>query len=279
MTELDGLFDDPAVLERIRNEAAFGYQEIISNIEKLPAGARVLEIGSGTGYLLAKLAAERPDIRFIGLEPIGPGFQAFAHILETIKTAYSTISILHTPVEEMVIDHAEDRFDLVFSVNVFEHLDNWRVAIDRIDHLLTPTGKHIVLCPNYVVPYEPHFGIPLLPTPTITRRVFSKYITTKEKDLGAEGLWRSLNFIKLTELKSHCRSCSISIDFDKGILGRMLKRLDDDPAFRQRQAGLAGIVMRVVGVTGCGVFDRLPALWQPYMRASLSSSQAYSPDK
>ena len=36
-------------------------------------------------------------------------------------------------------------------------------ALEALDALLSPGGMMIHHCPNYTVPFEPHFGIPLVP--------------------------------------------------------------------------------------------------------------------
>ena len=45
-------------------------QYVLAWLSALPAGARVLEIGSGTGNLLLDVAARRPDLQLIGVEPL-----------------------------------------------------------------------------------------------------------------------------------------------------------------------------------------------------------------
>ena len=55
-------------------EAAFGRQHVAPYLQTLPAGAHVLEVGCGSGLLLAQLSSEFPSLSFEGIEPLGPGF-------------------------------------------------------------------------------------------------------------------------------------------------------------------------------------------------------------
>jgi len=273
---LDDLFHDPAEIARIRAEAAFGLREIGPEVDRLPEGARLLEIGCGTGYLLAQLSSRRPDIALTGLEPIGKGFAKFETTLTSIESAFSNLKIHRLPIERFSPAEAEAGFDLIISVNVFEHLDDWREATDRALALLKPGGRMIVLCPNYSVPYESHFGIPIVFSPAVTRRLFDRRIRQVEKQADADGLWLSLNFITAPALQRHCRGRQIALEFDRDVMARMLERLDTDPEFAARQATVAGIA-RLLRRLGLGrLLSWLPPAFSPYMKAVLHRDQSWN---
>jgi SAM-dependent methyltransferase len=49
-----------------------------------------------------------------------------------------------------------DRFDLVFSHEVIEHVGNDRAAISEIYRVLKPGGRLVLFCPNRGYPFETH---------------------------------------------------------------------------------------------------------------------------
>ncbi|MBU1305829.1 MAG: class I SAM-dependent methyltransferase, partial [Alphaproteobacteria bacterium] len=176
MPDIDALFSDRTQLARIRAEADFGLRELQGLVAKLSHGSRVLEIGCGTGFLLTRLNALRPDLHLTGLEPLGQGFQGFEQTLDRIQAAVREIEIVRLPIEQFSVAQDHERFDLIFSVNVFEHVDDWEQAVKRSMATLSPNGQMVILCPNYAVPYEPHFAIPIIGGPTLTRKLFGRHI-------------------------------------------------------------------------------------------------------
>ncbi|WP_029031133.1 class I SAM-dependent methyltransferase [Salinarimonas rosea] len=265
--EPESFIEDVGERARIRAEAGFGLREIRDEIERLPAGARVLEIGCGTGCLLARLSVLRPDLAFEGLEPIGKGFAKFEHALTQVAESYRGIRIHRAPIEGFGLEPGAGEFDLVFSVNVFEHLTDWRQALDRSVALLSPGGRMLVLCPNYAFPYESHFGIPIVLGPGPTRALFRRRIERLERELDAASLWDSLNFITIPAVRRHCRARGVSVTFDRGIMERMLARLDNDPEFARRQGAMANVARLLVRMRIARLLQVMPADIAPYMKA------------
>ena len=264
---LQSLFSDPVLLSRIQAEANFALSEISDDINALPAGARVLEIGCGTGFLLARLSELRPDLEFVGLEPIGGGFSSFERTLDRITLAFPNLTIHRTPVEDFTLAPDVSKFHFVFSVNVFEHLQDWRTAVTRVAALLAPKGQMLVLCPNYLIPYEPHFGIPILITSGLTKKVFAHRISEVEERTNSSGLWDSINFISVPAFRRHCRAMSLDVMFDCGMLAKMVERLGTDPEFAARQSGIAGIARLFRALGGTRIARLLPPDMDPYMKA------------
>ncbi|MGI9389302.1 MAG: class I SAM-dependent methyltransferase [Boseongicola sp.] len=268
--ELDALFKNPTQLSRIRNEARFGLSEMAGILADIPDGGRVVEVGSGTGYLIAILARRYPHLKFEAIEPVGEGFQEFEDVLGRIAELSPNVTLHRAFIENYMPQPDAPAVDCAFSVNVFEHLNDWRAGVDKTMSLLSQSGRAVVICPNYAVPYEPHFGIPVLGTPSLTARVFAAQIAKVEGEANSSGLWDSLNFISAPALARHARKKGYRLTFDKSIMARMFERFDHDPDFAARQSGVLSIA-RLARRIGVGkLLSHAPAFASPYMKATIS---------
>ena len=129
------------------NEALFGFSNIKEFCKKLEKNAKVLEIGCGSGILLNLLSENFKNINFEGIEPFGDGFNSLVNLNSLIKE--NGVNIKNIGYEEL---STNCKYDLIFCVNVFEHLHDWRKFIDKISLLLGKDCRIIILCPNYVFP-------------------------------------------------------------------------------------------------------------------------------
>jgi len=104
--------------------------------------------------------------------------------------------------------------------------------------LLSPNGVSIIMCPTYDLPYETHVIIPIIINKNITYKIFEKKIRDYEENLGIQGNWESVNFIKARHVKRYIKDKYLG-DFDLNIHDRLFRRLTHDNFFLQRH-GLLG---------------------------------------
>ncbi len=213
--------------EDVVNEAAFGYSEIKEYLEKNSV-KNVLEIGSGTGLLLNYLADNYKQINFEGIEPHSAGHNRFIETLNQINR----VKIYKDDIQNF---NTKKKYDLVFSVNVLEHINDWSKYIDVTKDILDDGGRSIVLCPNYEFPYESHYIIPIIFNKVITKKFFKNTIMKYELKNNALGHYDALNFIKKKQLIKYLNMLGISYEFDDNIKYRMLERLYNDKALLKRQ--------------------------------------------
>lgn len=195
----------------------------------------MLEVGSGPCILLSQLKMEHPGLKVTGIEPIGPGFDKFEQTLETLLKKYR-FDLFRGGYESF---DAPGTFDLIFSINVFEHLSDWRHFLRFVKERLAPDGKCVILCPNYGFPYESHFGLPIVLGKRTTQRIFRERIERHEVDKNCRGLWGSLNFVTWGQVRRYAPTVGLDIEFDTTVLRTMIERLSHDEAFAQRQAKVA----------------------------------------
>ena len=192
-------------------------------------GLRVLEVGSGIGLFAGFLRSI--DVDVTELEPVGKGFQ-FIGAARAALSDYSRPSFhLDIGVEDLQpTEHG--KFDLIFSINVLEHVSDWRVALGACRSVLSTDGEMLHMHPNYAVPFEPHFNVPLVPFyPALTSRVLPNRISDSD-------VWRSLNWVTAGQVRRWCRTHGLEIEFRPAVLADMVDRVMTDPLFRQRHSGV-----------------------------------------
>ena len=151
------------------------------------------------------------------------------------------------------------RFDLVFSNNVLEHVEQLSEVLDTLAAMVTDDGVSVHSCPNYSVPYEPHYGIPLLPMrPRWTAKLLPRSIR-------ADGVWLSLNFIRARDVVHIARGHGVEVHFRPAALAKSLERLGSDSGFRERHRVLGGVAAMLRRSHLIAVIRRLPATWSTPM--------------
>jgi 2-polyprenyl-3-methyl-5-hydroxy-6-metoxy-1,4-benzoquinol methylase len=220
--------------------------------KQLPSGGRILEVGAGLGMLSSYLRMLGHDIT--ALEPCTSGFDFFAEIQAMVSEETKTnVPFLHIRAEELSpVQHGV--FQFIFSVNVLEHIPDLTGAMRGMASVLVPGGRMWHTCPNYVIPYEPHFGIPLLPLfPRATSLLLPRRISRGE-------LWRSLNFITYFGLKHLARENDLKPTFRVGTMAEALRRLDSDSEFATRHSRIVLHIYRILkAIGGVSAIEALPA--------------------
>lgn len=244
------------------SDALFGYRYIRPYLDRIDGGS-VLEVGSGPCILLSHIKMNYPALRLVGIEPIIGGFETSREIATQLTRAHG-LELFEGSYEEFV---TEERFDLMFLINVFEHLPDWRHFLGFIERRLKPDGVCVILCPNYGFPYESHFRVPIILGKTVTRALFKRKIVNHEVRTHAAGLWDSLNFVSLRQIRRELMiHRKLRMIRHSRILDEQIERLRSDPEFleRQRVLGVLAAALSRVGIT------RLFRVWpleylQPYL--------------
>jgi 2-polyprenyl-3-methyl-5-hydroxy-6-metoxy-1,4-benzoquinol methylase len=217
----------------------------------IDADQRLLEVGSGIGLFAGFLRSINIDIT--ELEPLGMGFQFIGEARSALAGYTQPSAHLDIGVEDLQ-PALHGQYDLIFSVNVLEHVADWRLALHACASVMAESGQMIHAHPNYSIPYEPHFSVPLVPfRPALTSLFLPGRITDTE-------LWRSLNWITGRQVERWCRLNAVEIQLRAGVLAEALDRLETDSLFRQRHGGIvhhAASLANRLGLTS--PLRRLPA--------------------
>lgn len=213
-------------LDVFLNEARYGLGVVRP---LLRPGDRILEVGAGPGLLAMALREEGFDVT--ALDPGGVGFGYLADLRRRAARLLGprAASLPWLDIGVDALDPARcGAFDLIFSISVLEHLPDLEGAFRAMAAALAPGGRMAHLCPNYAVPYEPHFGLPLVPgAPRLSARLHRRRIAARPE------LWASIHFVTHRSVRKAARAAGLSVAIEPQ-LAPALERLRRDPVFARR---------------------------------------------
>lgn len=255
--ELLNLFDIHA------NESRFGRQWLEEELSKLRPEDKLLEVGAGMLLLACQLKHE--GFAVTALEPVGEGFTHFYRLQQCVLAYAKKHGILPEilPVtgEELAIEKC---FAFAYSLNVMEHVADVEKVIVQVTAALTPGGTYRFLCPNYAFPFETHFAIPAFGSKKLTWFLMRRWIERSAMP-DAAGVWASLNWITVGQVKRICRRLNITPFFYKNILRVYIERALYDKVFQARHPILGYIFegLRKAGLLTAACW--IPARFMPVM--------------
>lgn len=218
---------------------------------------RLLEVGAGLGVAASFLASQGLDV--VALEPSGAGFEEHALLAGAVRGFLGSNHEVIDVGAELLNERDHGVFDVIYSNNVIEHIAEPDRAFGAMAAVLAIDGVMVHSCPNYSVPFEPHFGIPLVPgRPRSTRRVLPSSISDSD-------VWSSLNFIRARDVERLFGQYGLRVAFREGALAASVHRLGTDAEFRSRHRALGRIADVLTKFGAVAALRRLPAAWSTPM--------------
>ena len=217
---------------------------------------------------MSVLAEEFPHHKFLGIEPFGDGFSSFEDLNALVNDLGVNLSI------EKYEEH-QSKYDFIYCVTVFEHVDDWGHFLDWASNNLYENGRFVVLCPNYGFHYESHFRILIIFNKRLTLHIFGNDVLNFEKNNNCLELGNSLNFFKTRDVSAHLRKniskLGFSLSDDTSIIDYMIERVSQDAEFRKRQSTIEKVasLLRAVGLLN--LINKVPN-FLPYMKLSFNKS-------
>lgn len=227
---LENFQNDEQFCNFVLTDVMFGFSElyvILKNNSKINS---VLEIGSGAGILLNELKTFFPNVKFQGVDPNESGYYRYKQVYDSLNK--KDFNIENVQIEEFSSD---SKFDLIFSINVFEHVRDWTKYIERTENLLNKNGLSIIFAPNYDFPYEPHFVLPIIINKKITKFFFKNKIKKSEIKTNEIGLWDGLHLTGKKEVEKFLIKKNYNYHFDYSVKNRMIERIINDKELKRRQ--------------------------------------------
>ncbi len=120
-------------------------------LSRLPRGASVLEIGSGTGGLLIGLARRRPDLSFLGIEPQRV-YVVFARE-EAARAGVTNVRFESGTMEELGTAAGGFRPDCVLTNDVLHHVNDWDRGVLAVGAVAQAQCWWLAIEPNSWNPY------------------------------------------------------------------------------------------------------------------------------
>lgn len=115
------------------------------------AGAHVVELGTGTGWLLLRLAAARPDLRFTGVEPL-EGYVGFARSRAEEAGLSGRVAFVQGTAETLG-DVVREPVDRLLSNDVLHHVDDVPAGLRAAAGVAGPDARWLAIEPNATNPY------------------------------------------------------------------------------------------------------------------------------
>ena len=152
------------------------------------------------------------------------------------------------------------------------------MALKNVSEAVRLGGKYRFTCPNYLFPYEPHFRIPTLFSKRLTEYVLRKFILQNKRVDDPTGVWRSLNWITVSEVIRITRGLpDITLRFNPKMFGDALVRVTSDKEFAARRSWWTRKLAKAMVSLGLHkITAYLPPHIQPVMDCILEKQYAPS---
>ena len=110
--------------------------ELTCQRAELADGLKVLELGCGWGSLSLWMARHYPHSQIVAVSNSRP--QGAFIRSKMAERKLNNIQVITADMNDFSLDQ---QFDRIVSVEMFEHMRNWPVLLERINNWLTPAGK------------------------------------------------------------------------------------------------------------------------------------------
>lgn len=258
-------------------EAYFYYELLREDLTKLAKNSKVIEIGSGIG-LLSLFIAELGH-RVTAFEPESNGFSHMLAIRKIILSCWEG----KIPEVESINDYFGQNYiqddgpiDYMLAINVLEHM----VSMSQIDIFLREIKPLIglksifrVICPNYLMPYEPHFDIPTIINKRATYLLFKKKILEKGFSDGLE-MWNELSWPTQRKLQKSIRKANLSSEFSRNASANYLKRAFFDDSLQERKGKVTFFLIKAASALLTPIISVLPKKLLPVLDCSIKLNRS-----
>lgn len=227
------------------SEAKFFKKLVLTDTSKLRQGSYLIEVGSGIGLLSLHLASIGFEVT--AFEPQSSGFNQMNAMRSLISDNWKP-TVPQVEFREESLNQAtqlKKLADYIFAINVIEHVHDYESLISQAINAKTPEATMRIVCPNYSVPYEPHFNIPIIFTKRITKIILGRKIK-RSRIPNSEEFWNDLSWPTQRGLKKILKSKGWKVEFSRDATYEYLNRVLTDTDFLLRKGLLIGSLFKLI---------------------------------
>jgi hypothetical protein len=270
-SHLAGLQPDEANVLRTYVDEAYFFETVIqSDLKGLPKDCIIVEVGGGIG-LLALLLAEK-GYQLVVYEPGAAGFGQMLRFRQIIMECWAgeLPSVTWFDCELSEADIAQGlKSSFVYAINVIEHVPQTKEFLDLVMKIVDDVGSFRFICPNYLVPYEPHFNFVTLFNKRLTGQVMRKKIQNSTMERSLE-FWDDLSWPTPRSLKREINSLGFQVSFSRGALIAYLDRATKSDDFIARKGLFGRRVLRPLARSGKALARCVPLSLSPILDCRVS---------
>ena len=264
----------PEIIDPLRtyiSEAKFFKNIVTPDVANLISGSYVIEVGSGIGLLSLHLASLGFEVT--AFEPQSSGFNQMnamrSLISENWKPSAPQVEFREASLNQTT--QLEKLADYIFAINVIEHVHNFEELITHAVKAKTPEATMRIVCPNYSIPYEPHFNIPIIFTKRITKFIFGHKIHNS-KIPDSDEFWGDLSWPTQKKLKKILKSKGWNVEFSRDATHEYLNRAFSDSDFIVRKGRIIGSLFKLTSVLA-KIVRFVPHAYLPVIDCRISNAK------
>ena len=264
----------PEIIDPLRtyiSEAKFFKNIVAPDVANLTSGSYVIEVGSGIGLLSLHLASLGFEVT--AFEPQSSGFNQMnamrSLISENWKPSAPQVEFREASLNQTT--QLEKLADYIFAINVIEHVHNFEELITHAVKAKTPEATMRIVCPNYSIPYEPHFNIPIIFTKRITKFIFGHKIHNS-KIPDSDEFWGDLSWPTQKKLKKILKSKGWNVEFSRDATHEYLNRAFSDSDFIVRKGRIIGSLFKLTSVL-VKIVRFIPLAYLPVIDCRISNAK------
>ena len=264
----------PEITDPLRtyiSEAKFFRNIVAPDVANLISGSYVIEVGSGIGLLSLHLASLGFEVT--AFEPQSSGFNQMnamrSLISENWKPSAPQVEFREASLNQTT--QLEKLADYIFAINVIEHVHNFEELITHAVKAKTPEATMRIVCPNYSIPYEPHFNIPIIFTKRITKFIFGHKIHNS-KIPDSDEFWGDLSWPTQKKLKKILKSKGWNVEFSRDATHEYLNRAFSDSDFIVRKGRIIGSLFKLTSVLA-KIVRFVPHAYLPVIDCRISNAK------